>query len=241
MSTRFPCFGGTDHIYPYEIQSEWSIGKRTEWYNSDGGPTRLNGGLITSCYYCEVHSECFKATKDLLRNCHKEDLEKEGTVYSHLSKIRNEKHIEFYLNRLDLQRRVIVTSSALNLPAKWFDNPSNFAVDDEKLQEIKNIRSEIVAAEKNLAALKRKARQAAEVSVSIIDVVTKKEGVYRCAFTVSIDEGVVAPNLSTVQVFNEDNGESQLSQLPNELSSEIMSLLKKELKINTLEEKPKKA
>jgi hypothetical protein len=229
---KYNCFGGTDHIYPIEREASWHRnGIVTEWAKYGYGPTREHGGLVTVCYHCEVYNECFDATYEMLRNCGKEILTAEGTVYAQLSIHRNKRHNDYYLNRLNTRRKLIMNKNGLKLPEKWFDNPSNFAVDDAKLAEIKTIRAEIVEQEKKLALLKRKVRLASESTISIAEVVTKKNGLFRCAFTVSIDDGVVAPDLEAVQVFNEDSGESQLNNLEAALSEEILSLLKKELKL----------
>ena len=229
---RHSCFGGTDLIYPIEREAGWHRdGKVTEWGRFSSEPIVTNGGLTTVCINCDIYNECFNATRELLYNSDKSILTRAGTVYAQLSMLRNKRHNDYYLNKLNDKRKSIMNKNGLKLPEKWFDNPANFAVDDAKLTEIRAIRAEIVEQEKTLATLKRKVRLASESTISIAEVVTKKSGLFRCAFSVSIEDGVVAPELEAVQVFNEDSGESQLNNLEPSLASEILSLLKKELKL----------
>lgn len=216
------CFGGNVNV----IYATYGNDGFKRWRRRSDYESNLSSGELQCCNYCKINEECIKET---LRLIGFSTLENPSTTYAHLAEVRKKRQLEFQLENLSISKRHIMTDVRLkNLPENWFDTAKS-SVSEDVLAQIRAARVKVDELELSLDDARGQLRKLQTANYATDAIVTKKNGVFRCAYSISIDEGEVVPDFSNVQLFSETSGESNINQVDKSLAAEILDKLKKKL------------
>lgn len=233
------CFGGSSKVIHRTRLERYSTGfshygyqdttKELKFWDIKNLDDEWKDKERSCCNECKIEQFCTKQTMNLVIRSTPDDL---PDTYKKLVEIRKQRQVEYTIEKLsNVKRGIMVATTIKNLPENWFDAEAN-RVASETLAQIKAARTRIEELEIELDKERSRARKLQTANFLVETIVTKKDGVFKCAYQISIEEGEVVPDLSSVQVFSEKSGESNLSALDKALAEEISEKLKKKLKIS---------
>jgi hypothetical protein len=146
------------------------------------------------------------------------------------SEIRWDEFKQAFLNKAQLVARTLLQigrTTLNNLQANWYDQPT-VDFDSTKSRQVVKLREQIAELEVALNNMKRNLRRAGETQTVVVDVVTRKDGVFTVA--AEVDSVTRTFNGELLKVFNERIGETAITALGKPVQQEIVDGLTKWLK-----------